>query len=224
MALRVDIKLTQTNDISLLLNSIATCEIRKPQKSMRSFVNQKLLDGEADFFNAVKVSQLSLKHRQNKSQRQRVIVFVGHPLKEQEADFEELGVRMKRNNVAIDVINFAHPENVPKLQALVTAANNNGNSHFLDVPLGVSMITDVLIASPIVNEGMDDMGGAANVGGQGAGIGGASAPAENQFSEYGGINPNMDPELAMAIRISLEEARARQAQPEAVPSQEQAQA
>jgi hypothetical protein len=29
--------------------------------------------------------------------------------------FEELGIRMKRNNVAVDVINFAHPENVPKL-------------------------------------------------------------------------------------------------------------
>jgi hypothetical protein len=40
---------------------------------------------------------------------------VGHPLKETEAQFEELGVRMKRNNVAVDVINFAHPENIPKL-------------------------------------------------------------------------------------------------------------
>jgi hypothetical protein len=36
-------------------------------------------------------------------------------LKESEAQFEELGVRMKRNNVAVDVINFAHPENIPKL-------------------------------------------------------------------------------------------------------------
>jgi len=112
---------------------------------------------------------LSLKHRQNKSQRQRIIVFVGHPLKESEEEFEELGVRMKRNNVAIDVINFAHPENVPKLQALVKAANSNENSHMLDVPLGVSMITDVLIASPIINE-MADMGGAANVGGAAPGM------------------------------------------------------
>lgn len=100
-----------------------------------------------------------MKHRQNKSQRQRIIVFVGHPLKESEEDCEELGVRMKRNNVAIDVINFAHPENVPKLQSFVRAANSNGNSHMLDVPLGVSMITDVLIASPIINEGMDEMPG-----------------------------------------------------------------
>ena len=58
---------------------------------------------------------------------------------------------MKRNNVAVDVINFAHPENVPKLQSMVNAANNNGNCHFMDVPLGVASITDVLIASPIIN-------------------------------------------------------------------------
>lgn len=75
---------------------------------------------------------------------------------------------MKRNNVALDIINFAHPENVPKLQALVKAANSNGNSHFLDVPLGVAMITDVLIASPIINQEEE---GAAGVG-AGAGVGG----------------------------------------------------
>lgn len=90
-------------------------------------------------------------------------------MKGDDAEYEELGSRMRRNNVAIDVINFAHPENVPKLQSLVNAANNSGNSHFLDVPLGVAMITDILIASPIINEGMD-MGGAgaaAGVPGQG---------------------------------------------------------
>lgn len=90
-------------------------------------------------------------------------------MKEEEADFEELGVRMKRNNVAIDVINFAHPENVPKLTALVNAANSNGNSHFLDVPLGVMMITDVLIASPIINEEMEG-GNVAAGAGVGAGV------------------------------------------------------
>lgn len=114
-------------------------------------------------------------------------------------------MRMKRNNVAVDVINFAHPENEAKLRALVTAANSNGNSHFLDVPMGVSMITDVLIASPIINEGMDegmtDVSAAANAPGV------PSAPP--RFAEFGGIDPNLDPELAMALRISMEEERAR---------------
>ncbi len=117
---------------------------------------------------------------------------------------------MKRNNVAVDVINFAHPENVPKLQALVNAANSSGNCHFLDVPLGVAMITDVLIASPIINQQDENVGAGpagANIGG-GAAAGGIQAPS--QFAEYGGIDPNLDPELAMALRISLEEERARQ--------------
>jgi 26S proteasome regulatory subunit N10 len=159
---------------------------------------------------AIKVAQLSLKHRQNKNQRQRVIIFVGHPLKEEEKDFEDLGQFLKRNAVAVDVINFAHPENIPKLTALVTAANSSENSHFLDVPLGVAMITDVLIASPIINE--SENAGAANVGGGGAGAAVGSGPGAqaSQFQEYGGVDPNLDPELAMALRISLEEERARQ--------------
>ena len=118
---------------------------------------------------------------------------------------------MKRNNIAIDVINFAHPENISKLQAMVNAANSSGNCHFLDVPLGVASITDVLIASPIINQEDEAVGAA--VGGGAAGAGGAAAggiSAPSQFAEYGGIDPNLDPELAMALRISLEEERARQ--------------
>lgn len=91
----------------------------------------------------------------NKNQRQRIIAFCGHPLSESIEQCEDIGKRLKRNNVAIDVINFSHPENVPKITALVNAANNSSNSHFMDVPSGISMITDVLFTSPILN-GDDD--------------------------------------------------------------------
>ena len=74
----------------------------------------------------------------NKSQKQRIVAFVGHPIRDSLAVCQELGQRLKRNNVAIDIINFANPENVQKLEALVNAANNSSNSHFMDVPLGIS--------------------------------------------------------------------------------------
>jgi len=70
------------------------------------------------------------------------------------------------------------------------------------------MITDVLIASPIINqedENVANMGGVANAG-AGAGLGNA---APSRFQEYGGVDPNLDPDLALALRISLEEERAR---------------
>jgi 26S proteasome regulatory subunit N10 len=80
-------------------------------------------------------------------------------LTEDEAQLEELGKRLKRNNVNIDVINFANPENVAKLEAFVTTANKEDGSHFLDVPMGINMITDVLITSPICLP--EEMGGGA---------------------------------------------------------------
>ena len=43
-------------------------------------------------------------------------------------------------------------------------------------------------------------------GGAAAGGGGGA----DAFAEYGGVDPNMDPELAMALRVSMEEERARQ--------------
>ena len=41
------------------------------------------------------------------------------------------------------------------------------------------------------------------------GVGGmAAAGGDDNFDMYGGIDPSLDPELAMAIRISQEEAKA----------------
>ena len=52
-----------------------------------------------------------------------------------------------------------NPENVAKLEAFVTTANKEDGSHFLDVPMGINMITDVLITSPICLP--EEMGGGA---------------------------------------------------------------
>jgi len=144
-----------------------------------------------------------------------VIIFCGHPLEEEQSEFERLGKRLRQNNVGIDVINFANPDNVPKLQALVDSANKNDNSHFLDVPLGVSVLTDILFTSPILLG--DDMGGmgagpgAAADGQNGmvvdvAAGGPGAAGGLNQF----GVDLENDPELAQALRISMDEERARQ--------------
>jgi hypothetical protein len=66
---------------------------------------------------------LALKHRQNKSQRQRVVVFAGSPVAEDEATLVRLGKKLKKNNVAVDVVAFANiEENEAKLQARHTSS------------------------------------------------------------------------------------------------------
>jgi len=57
----------------------------------------------------------------------------------------------------------------------------------------------------------DAMGGA---GAGAAGIVGPGAAGGGAFDEWGGQNPDIDPELAMALKISLEEERQRATVPE----------
>jgi 26S proteasome regulatory subunit N10 len=146
----------------------------------------------------VQVASLALKHRQNKHQRQRIIIFVGSPLNEDQKDLVKLGMKLKKNDVAVDVINFGETaENQEKLEAFIGAVNKNENSSLLTVPPGPHILSDIIISSSICNSDGDGGGG----GGMGAGsfdVGG------------GGGAGGFDAELAMVLRISAEEERQRQ--------------
>lgn len=45
-------------------------------------VQSMKIDGEVQLSTTVQIAQLALKHRENKNQRQRIVVFVGSPVKE----------------------------------------------------------------------------------------------------------------------------------------------
>ncbi|GAA5985425.1 hypothetical protein JCM11641_000153 [Rhodosporidiobolus odoratus] len=180
--------------------------------------------GQADLLTGIQVAQLALKHRQNKNQRQRVIVFSCSPVKETQAALVKLGKKMKKNNVALDIISFGTPDidlsipslpsssssaaptpaaattetNSAKLSALIDATSSSDNSHFLAIEPGPYLLSEKVMQSAILRpEGAGDE----EMGGAGGGGGG------DDF----GLDPNLDPELAMALRMSLEEERARQA-------------
>lgn len=75
------------------------------------------------------VSQLALKHRENKSLRQRILVFVGSPLPDAEAELVRLGKKLKKNNIAVDVVTFGETEeNMAKLNAFIESVNSGENS------------------------------------------------------------------------------------------------
>ncbi|KAG1452558.1 hypothetical protein G6F56_007787 [Rhizopus delemar] len=139
--------------------------------------------------------QLALKHRQNRNQHQRIIVFVASPLETDEKTLVKLAKKLKKNNVAVDIINFGEEaENTSRLEAFINNVNNNDNSHLVTIPPGPHILSDMLISTPIV-QGEE---GASNFAGSGGG--------DFEF----GVDPSLDPELALALRISLEEEKARQ--------------
>lgn len=150
--------------------------------------------------------QLALKHRQNKSQRQRIIVFVCSPIDEDEKKLVSLAKKMKKGNTSIDFVFFGDLDDEAtqrKLEAFNKAVKAGEGSHLVTVTPSSKLLSDQLISTPIVS---GEAGGAAGPsGGAGAGAGGGEG---GEGFDY--VDPNMEPELALAIRMSLEEERARQ--------------
>jgi len=174
---------------------------------------------EADIAATVAVASLALKHRRNKNGAQRIVLFVGTPVQTEVKQLQKAGRQLKKNNVAIDVVALGEIEsNEAKLQELVDAANgrsedNERTCHLVTVPAGV-LPSDVLASSPVVGGGAGAYAAAAfGAGGGGVGgdeTGGAGGGGGGGFADFGGVDPNMDPELAMVLRVSMEEERARQ--------------
>ena len=170
--------------------------------------------GPDDVAASVQVASLALKHRRNKNGGQRIVLFVGSPLGSIDSrTLVKAGRQLRKNNVAIDVVAMGElEENEERLRELVEAANGrsdegNRTCHLVTIPAGV-LPSDVLASSPIVHGGGGGGVGGGIVGDVGGG-GGADA-GFGAFADFGGVDPNMDPELAMALRISMEEERARQ--------------
>nr|GME13505.1 26S proteasome non-ATPase regulatory subunit 4 homolog [Ipomoea batatas] len=162
------------------------------------------IGGEMNLAAGIQVAQLALKHRQNKNQQQRIIVFAGSPVNYDKKVLEMIGRKLKKNSVSLDVVNFGEDDEgkAEKLEALVAAVNNNNSSHIVHVPPGPNALSDVLISTPIFTG--DEEGGS----GFAAAAAAASAGGLSGF-EFG-VDPNLDPELALALRVSMEEERARQ--------------
>lgn len=112
----------------------------------------------------------------------------------------KIAKKLKKNNVAVDIVSFGcEEENKDKLEAFQAAVNSGDNSHLVSVPAG-TILSDMLFATPIfMEEGGTDTA--------------AAAPQPNivdgfDYSQLG-VDPTLDPELALALRISMEEERAR---------------
>ena len=165
---------------------------------------------------SVQVASLALKHRRNKNGSQKIVLFVGSPLTNVETKaLQKAGRQLKKNNVSIDVVAMGElEENEPKLKELVDAANGRSDEgertcNLVTIPAGV-LPSDVLASSPIVHGGAGGSAFAASAAAGAAAAGDIGGGGGGDFGDFGGIDPNMDPELAMALRVSMEEERARQ--------------
>jgi 26S proteasome regulatory subunit N10 len=183
---------TPTQDLGAVLNSVHGIRI----------------EGEVNICVGVQVAHLALKHRQNKHQRMRIVLFIGSPIRVEERELVAVGKKLRKCNVAVDVVSFGDIEaNEAKLAAFMSAVNKNNNSNLVTVEPGANL-SDVLCGTAIFNQD-------GPAGGSGFAAAAAAAQSQAAMQGFGGDMGDMgdmgdDPALMMALRISLEEERARQ--------------
>ena len=176
---------TPTNDLGKVLNSVHGITIQ----------------GEINLITGIQVAHLALKHRQNKHQRMRIVVFIGSPVLDEEKELLKVGSKLKKCNVAIDIVSFGScKDNERKLDSLLSTVNKNENSHLINVPRGQS-IADTLIATHIFHSSGLNMG---------SGFAAAAAAANVNTMSGAETDLGEDPALMLALRASLEEERVRQ--------------
>ena len=175
---RVEMISTLTNDESRLLGAMSNIQ----------------LNGECDITSTLSIAILCLKHRINKNQKQRIILFVGSPIQAKKENIIQIGKKLKKYNVAVDIISFGNvEENRESLNTLLQEVNNSNNSSLLEVPLG-SYIMDTLLSSPIMGQSMD------MVNQQGAG----ANPQGNQ--QPIGLS-DFERDMNLALQMSLQDAQ-----------------
>merc|ERR1711953_737612 len=104
----------------------------------------------------------------------------------------KIAKKLKKEKVNVDIVSFGEDElNKDLLQKFIETVNgrDGSGSHLVTIPVGPHL-SDALVSSPIV-QGEDGSG---------------AVPTGGEF----GVDPNEDPELALALRVSMEEQRARQ--------------
>lgn len=149
--------------------------------------------GNINLCTGIRIAHLALKHRQGKHHKMRIVMFVGSPIQDDDKEIIKLAKKLKKEKVCVDIVNFGEDTyNTDKLTTFINTLNgkDGSGSHLVTVPPGPHL-SDALVSSPVV-QGEDGTGAVGAMG-----------------FEFG-VDPNEDPELALALRVSMEEQRQRQ--------------
>lgn len=90
-----EVLVTHSKDLGQILQAIHTSSSK--------------ISGSIDIPTALSIAHLALKYRENKNLRQRIIIFVGSPVDgpgTDEKNMMKLATKLKKNNVAVDVVTF----------------------------------------------------------------------------------------------------------------------
>ncbi|CEF65553.1 26S proteasome non-ATPase regulatory subunit 4 [Strongyloides ratti] len=146
---------------------------------------------------AIRTAHLALKHRPNKNHKMRIIVFIGSPVEDiDNSDLVKLAKKLKKEKVNVDIVCFgeAAEKNNEMFEQFIETLNGKEGKGSNMVIATNGLLTEAIASSAIC---MNEDGSGGNLINTGSGF------------EFG-IDDADDPDLALALRVSLEEQRQKQ--------------
>jgi len=77
---------------------------------VKSKINSINVGGQINFSVSIKTAKIALKHRPSLNQKQKIIIFVGSPICEEESELIKIAKRFKKENIYVNVICFGEVE------------------------------------------------------------------------------------------------------------------
>lgn len=154
---------------------------------------------------AIKKARLALKYKRNPKQTRRIIVLVASPVKTDQKNLISIAKDLKKNKISLDIICFGVSKNhttktVKKLSEMIRICNHTNNCHFLHLENEKkTKLQDIILRSDIIK-----------IGGNFPLLEKEIQENSNQFEKlenFPDIDPQTDPELYHAIRLSIKMAR-----------------
>jgi len=91
--------MTMAGESSVVLSNLTT-----NYGQILSGLHSSKIEGQSNIVDGIQVACLALRNRQNKNQKQRIVVFIGSPIKEGVKELSSLAVKLKKNNIFVDFI------------------------------------------------------------------------------------------------------------------------
>lgn len=160
----------------------------------RAFLNRShsiSANGNINVISGIQIAHLCLKNRLNKTQRQKIILFICSPIDTPISLLRTIGRKLRKANVAVDLINIGNEENKEKLAAFIESSNKNENSTLINIQSGSDLRNAVINSLNHRNIQISEFAASAT-------------ESSNRFA-----HDDDDPELELALRISLDEERNR---------------
>jgi len=163
-------------------------------------------DGECEIIRSIKIAQLVLKNRPNRNARQRIIVFLASPAPIDEKEFLKTMKQLKKNNVLFNMVLLSdydrHTDLLNSAFDILGSPEDNFYSDVYPGTPGTKFLDDALRRTPVWS-GVKKIRTAAEE---------IAGGPDGDFQEddlLASINPEDDPELYMAIQLSIREEQER---------------